>query len=780
LPVLLAFALIPQTALAAGVSIAAPDIFLIIASVSFAMAMAIWALTEHRNSLAARRAVRTSAEKARTMISARDAWLAAGRESLLVWGTGDNEPVSFGNGARFLKESMAGPDAAALETYLKGLITEGTDFALSCRTADRRIISVRGRPAGGNLLVFLEEQVAPAESLDYRGSLNVLPIPVWIRDKNLSLRFVNRAFLAFAGVGEESVYSGNVAFERSERELAASAQTGSQVVEATRFAVVSGSRRALALTLSPLNDGSIAGSAVDVTGQTEAETRLRQHITAHTDILDRMTTAVAVFGPDRKLTFYNPAFAELWGLQKSWLDTRPSHGDLLDRLRELRKLPEQTDFRAWKQLQGQVFENREPEEERWHLPGGQSLRVTAQAQPLGGVALLFEDVSETLRLESSYNTLMKVQKASLDTLQEGVAVFGPDGRLKLHNLAFARIWQFESGELSGEPHLNKITKSCTARFGGDRIWDVVTASVTTAASARTREWSEMERSDGAIIRLSIAPLPDGATFVSFADITDRFRIETALRERNDALEASDRMKSEFVRRMSYELRTPLNTIMGFSEMIRDGTAGPLNPKQREYSDAVIKASSQLRDLINDVLDLSDLESRSVELEYESVDLFLLLSGIAEHARGWAIKAGLTFRFDCKQQQSPFLGDPRRLKQVVFNLIANAFKYTPKGGTVTLGGRLNADEVQFFVADTGPGVPPDIMASVFDRFSARGGAVARAGAGIGLTLVKQFIELHGGWVELESQIGGGTRVTCHVPRKREPKKALRQSAKLPMR
>jgi signal transduction histidine kinase len=779
LPFLLAFAFAPQSALAAGLPIGSPDIFLIIALVSFALAMAVWALTEHRSSIASRRALRTSAEKARTMISARDAWLSAGRESLLIWSNSGSDPVSYGNGAVFLRDCMAGPDAADLESALKRLTTEGSEFAITCRTADRRMISVRGRPAGGNLLVFLDEQSAVVESLDYRGALNALPIPVWIRDKNLSLRFVNRAFLTLAGLSEEAAYSGNVAFERSERELAAAAQAGSQVAEATRFAVVSGARRALALTLSPLSDGSIAGSAMDVTGQTEAETRLRQHIMAHADIIDRMHTAVAVFGSDRKLTFYNPAFAELWGLQNSWLDTRPSHGELLDRLRELRKLPEQTDFRAWKQLQSQVFENRELEDEVWHLPGGQSLRVTARPQPLGGVALLFEDVSEALRLESSYNTLMKVQKASLDTLQEGVAVFGPDGRLKLHNLAFARIWQFEAGELSGEPHLRQITKSCAARFGGDRIWDAVTASVTTAASARTREWSEMERSDGAIIRLSIAPLPDGATFVSFADITDRFRIETALRERNDALEASDRMKSEFVRRMSYELRTPLNTIMGFSEMLRDGTAGPLNVKQREYSDAVIKASSQLRDLINDVLDLSDLESRSVELEYESVDLYLLLSGIAEHARGWAIKAGLTFRFDCKQQQSPFLGDPRRLKQVVFNLIANAFKYTPKGGTVTLGGRINADEVQFFVADTGPGVPPDIMASVFDRFSARGGAVARAGAGIGLTLVKQFIELHGGWVELESQIGGGTRVTCHVPRKREPRKSVRQSAKLPL-
>ena len=593
------------------------------------------------------------------------------------------------------------------------------------------------------------------------------------------MRFVNRAFLTLVGLSEDAIYTGNMAFERSERELAAAAQAGNRVIEATRFAMISGTRRALSITLSPLDDGAIAGAANDLTRQTEAETRLRQHITAHADILERMTTAVAVFGADRKLVFYNPGFTELWGLQSQWLNAHPSHGDLLERLREMRKLPEQTDFRAWKQLQAKVFETREHEEQSWHVPGGQTLRVTAQPQPAGGVAFLFEDVSEKLRLEISYNTLMKVQKASLDTLQEGVAVFGPDGKLKLRNLAFARIWRFEPPELSGEPHLKQLTEACSARFGGDRIWDLVTASVTSAASSRSREWNEMERSDGAIIRLSIAPLPDGATFVSFADITDRFRIETALRERNDALEASDRMKSEFVRRMSYELRTPLNSIMGFSEMLRSGTAGALNAKQREYADAVIKASGQLRDLINDVLDLSDLESHSVELEYESIDLNLLLSGIAEHARSWAIKAGLSFRLDCKQSQGPFLGDPRRLKQVLFNLIANAFKYTPRGGTVTVGGRISADEVNLYVADTGPGVPPDIMASVFDRFSASGGALARAGAGIGLTLVKQFIELHGGWVELELQIGGGTRVTCHIPRKREPRKPRAVPAKQPI-
>lgn len=776
---ILLLALVPVPAFAANDGVWSPDILLSIAALSFALAMAVWALTERRISTALRNAVKTSADKARSIIAAREAWLSASREALLVWNPGQKEPMNFGSGSELFEQCMLGPEAAALDSALKGLHKEGKPFSLACRTADRRTIAIRGRPTGGSLLVFLEEQMQSADPLDFRGALNAIPIPVWIRDRNLGLRFVNRAFLAMTGLSEETAYAGNTAFERSERELAAAAQAGNEPVEATRFAVISGTRRALVFTLSPLERGNVVGAATDQTRQNDAETRLRQQITANADILERMTTAVAVFGSDRKLAFHNPAFAELWCLPKTWLDSRPSHGDLLDRLRELRKLPEQTDFRAWKQSQAKLFDITDPEEQRWHLPGGQSLRVTAQPHPAGGLAFLFEDVSETLRLESSYNTLMKVQKASLDTLQEGVAVFGPDGRLKLRNLAFARIWRFEPTELNGEPHLKHLIAACQTRFGKDRIWDFVTENVTSAAPARSREWSEMERSDGVIMRLSIAPLPDGATFVSFADITDRFRIETALRERNDALEASDRMKSEFVRRMSYELRTPLNSIMGFSEMLRAGTAGRMTTKQREYTDAVIKASCQLRDLINDVLDLSDLESRSVELEYESIDLHLLLSGIAEHARGWAIKAGLTFRFDCKQGQSTFLGDPRRLKQVLFNLIANAFKYTPKGGTVVLGGRVISDDVQFYVADTGPGVPPDIMASVFDRFSAQGGAVARAGVGIGLTLVKQFIELHGGWVELESQTGGGTRVTCHVPRKREPRKARAQSIKVPL-
>jgi signal transduction histidine kinase len=400
------------------------------------------------------------------------------------------------------------------------------------------------------------------------------------------------------------------------------------------------------------------------------------------------------------------------------------------------------------------------------------LRVIAQPHPFGGLIFLFEDVSDQLRLESSYNTLIKVQKATLDTLQEGVAVFGPDGRLKLYNAALARIWRFEPDELAGEPHLKRIAEMCAARFPGDRAWDSVIESVTSATPQRNRALGEIERSDGAIISLSIAPLPDGATLASFADMTDRFRIESALRERNEALETSDKVKSEFVKRMSYELRTPLNSIMGFAEMMKAGTAGALNTRQSEYMDAIVKASNGLRDLVNDVLDLSEMESGGLELDPERLDLYQLLFGIAEHAREWAAKIGLSLNLECDEASGPFIADSRRLKQVLFNLLSNAFKYTPRGGSVTLGGHVKGEDIQIFVADTGPGLPPDIMPLAFERFSAKGGAVARAGAGLGLALVNRFVELHGGWVELESRAGQGTRVTCHLPRNPSAKKAVK--------
>ncbi|HZZ80173.1 MAG TPA: HAMP domain-containing sensor histidine kinase, partial [Gemmataceae bacterium] len=172
----------------------------------------------------------------------------------------------------------------------------------------------------------------------------------------------------------------------------------------------------------------------------------------------------------------------------------------------------------------------------------------------------------------------------------------------------------------------------------------------------------------------------------------------------------------------------------------------------------------LRSLINDILDLSLIEAGALRLELERIDLHALLSEVAGHVREWAAKAGLELRLDCREDAGVFLADGRRIRQVVFNLLSNALKYTPRGGTITLMGDIQDEDVNISVADTGPGIAPEVKANVFERFAAKGRSGQRAGAGLGLALVNRFIELHDGWVEIDSRAEQGTIVRCHIPRR----------------
>ena len=735
--------------------------------VALAIAAGLWALAEQRAARRLRRSLRLVGTKTKAALGERDALLSAGRDALLVWGRDGSGPFSYGGGEEVLQSCLKGADALALSTALDGLSDRGVAFQLKVHDSHGGLLAARGRAVGGMAAVWLQEHSAEAEqSGDYKAILDALPIPVWLRDKGLALAWGNRAFLKGAGAKDlESARRDQAALDKNEHELAASARAQNQTQQARRFSVIGGQRRAMDFTEIPLGDAGVIGAAVDVTEVTAVEARLQQHADAHADTLDKLQTAVAIFGRDQKLTFYNKAFVALWGLPETFLDKHPSDGEVLDRLRDMRKLPEQRDYPAWKRTRLALYSEGAREkssQDNWHTPGGQTIRVVAQPHPFGGLTFLYEDVTARLNLQSDYNTLMKVQSATLNTLSEGVAAFGPDGKLKLHNAAFARIWEFDREDLEGEPHLRTLAALARDKFGDSAIWDQLIQAIMAGAAAR--ELGDVERSDRSILSLSTSPLPDGATLVTFKDVTDRFRIESALRDRNEGLEAADRLKSDFIKHVSYELRTPLNTILGFSEHLASGTPGPLNAQQEEYIHAIVAGGNTLKNLVNDILDLALVESGALRLELERIDLTALILDIASHARDWAGKVGLTLDVQISKDAGIFLADGRRLRQIIFNLLSNAFKYTPRGGTITLTAGIVGEDVQIAVADNGPGLAPEMKATVFERFSAKGRSGTRAGAGLGLALVNRFLELHDGWVEIETSNGGGTLVRCHLPRR----------------
>jgi signal transduction histidine kinase len=764
----------PAPALAAGGDPATEQLLVLggvtAGALALAIAAGIWALAERNLAVRLRRSLRQAGARMRAAVSERDALLSAGKEALIVWGRDGQPPQTYGNGESLLDACLKGADATAVSEALDTLAERGAGFSLTARDGDGRGFVLRGRAVGGMAAVWIEPVPAAAASgFDFRAVLDALPIPVWLRDKTLSLVWGNAPFLAATGAKDaDAVAAAQSALDRSERDLAATARSQGGVHEARRFAVVGGQRRALAFTETPVDGFGVVGSAIDVTDVASAEARLQQHIDAHADTLDKLATAVAIFGRDQRLTFYNRAFARLWDLPEKWLDSHPSDGDILDRLREARRLPEQRDYQSWKRERLALYETARdyPTEDQWHVPSGKTLRVVAQPHPFGGLTFLYEDVTEKLALESSYNTLIKVQSATLDTLKEGVAVFGPDGRLKLHNAAFLLIWELAKKDVEGEPHIRSIAAASADKFGDAQVWERLIQSVVSGQPTR-RDWGEIERNDRTILALTLSPLPDGATLVTFADVTDRARIETALRERNEALEAADNLKSDFIKHVSYELRTPLNSIMGFAEHLASGMPGALNRNQASYVQDIVAGSHTLRDLINNILDLSLIEAGALRLELEPIDLHRLLTGVAATARDWAAKSDLALELDVADDAGAFSGDERRIQQVVFNLLTNAIKYTPEGGTITLSGRIVDEDVQIAVADTGPGLAPEVKANAFDRFSAKHRSGQRAGAGLGLALVNRFVELHDGWVEIESATSdaeSGTVVRCHFPRR----------------
>ena len=266
-----------------------------------------------------------------------------------------------------------------------------------------------------------------------------------------------------------------------------------------------------------------------------------------------------------------------------------------------------------------------------------------------------------------------------------------------------------------------------------------------------------------MIQYAAMPLPDGATLLTFMDVTDSVRAERALRERNEALEQADKLKSEFVSHMSYQLRTPLNTILGFSTMLQDGiNSAPLDDKQQEYVGNVLQASNHLLRLIDDILDLATIEAGRMVLDLENIDLAKALEEAVPLAQEWGQEQSVKVVADISPGIGRIDADARRIKQVVLNLASNAIAFSPREGEVMIGAKRVGADIRIWVEDKGAGIAPRAQATAFNRFESRGQGEGRRGAGLGLSLVKSFVELHGGWVELESKAGQGTTVTCHLP------------------
>jgi PAS domain-containing protein len=506
---------------------------IVVSALLLGIGCCIWAVVTHLRHKTYRAAMRAALAHAQSDLRFREAMISACPEAIAVLGSDMNAPLSYRGGAGLLQSCLDGPDAPMLAAKLEELLASGSAFTSVVRTASFPQVMVRGCAVGSRAAVFFRiERDGNEPDHDFSAVLDAMPLPVWIRNKHMVLTWANRAFLAATGSATlRDALLKDANLDRSERDLARAASEGRDTSGAKRYAIVNGERRSLALDLKRLPDRSIAGFAVDTTALTQAEAKLQLSVDAFGAVLNTLETAVAIFGADQRLIAYNNAYVRMWHLPESWLDSHPTLGDVFDRLREMRRVPEQRNFAAWKQEHMQQFhEAGQQVLETWHLPTGMSVDVRSVPYLMGGTVYLFRDISERLRMEATHHLLLQTQRGVLNTVDQAMALFGPDGRLRMHNDAFAQLWQLTEIELAGEPHLAKIADLCAGRTGRDGIWSMIAAGVNSAQPERIGEWGDLARADGRALSLGLTRLADGATLVTFSDTSDLTRFTEALLE----------------------------------------------------------------------------------------------------------------------------------------------------------------------------------------------------------------------------------------------------------
>lgn len=598
---------------------------------------------------------------------------------------------------------------------------------------------------------------------------DVAPMALWYRDPNGRIQYCN---LSYAGALESTInrviaenrelvdrYGEISTFELSRRAI----QQQQKQISRTHI-VISGQRRLLEIAEIPLPDtGQTVGYAIDITEIEETEKEIKLSRQSNAEVLNYLSTPLAIYSSDTRLEFFNSAYRTMFEHDEDWLLSKPTLGEIMEVLREKRKMPEHTNFQAHKRSRLELFNTlMEPLHEILHQPDGITYRLVIAPTPVGGLVYIFDNLTDKLSLERRYNTLTAVQKETIDHLYEGIIVFGTDYRLRLSNPAMEYIWELKPSDREVGIHINEILKVVSRQFKDSRQSKLWRTKMLDIISRRNPERQRISLKKDKMLEYSYVPLPDGSHLLSFIDISDTWRFERSLKERNQTLEREDRLKSDFISHVSYELRSPLNTIAGFSEILLNQYFGKLNEKQLDYCKGISESTDRLMNLINDMVDLASIESGKLTLNYQDVQVENLLNSVLVLVQNRANDQGLELIVENHVAAEVLRIDLRRIKHGLFNLLTNAIKFTPNGGRITLSAYKSntIGAIDIVVEDTGVGISSEDKARLFQQSLLN--LTGPAGGGLGLTLVKSLIELHNGHLTLESEVDQGTRVCCSIP------------------
>ena len=707
--------------------------------------------------------------------------LVSGSSELTILWSGQDGPRILGQASAVLPPGrqpqsvlnlhswLGAAEANRLGAMLDELRLQGRGFTTSLKTAEGKLVRVTGwamgdgaamrlRPAFSQpgdeaaLIADNEAEIVENEQQSVRALLGLLSKPAFLRDGTGQLVYANGAYCALAKSLDKTSSETRPAEIIDPRTNKAAPL---DFAEQGRFELVEielpGGRAGYLRPLENARQKSEAGLA---------------HIGG---IIDALATPIAIFNARRELTQFNAAYAALWNLDPAFLAKGLDERAILDKLRTLGMLPNQVDYHTWRAKHLESYQRKMPfEAEPWHLPDGRTIKViSAPAGPEGGVIYVFEDLTERLELESTNKSFTNVMRESINALSEAVAVFGTNGRLTLSNPQLSKLWKLPLNAFDANPHIDQLAEASGLAIpeDGATIWRDLKRSIVDLNPTRTDRTGRLNRSDGRLIDYAITRLPDGQTMMTFLDVTESASYSKVLKERNDALVAADRLKDAFVENVSYELRSPLTNIIGFSDLLAENEGQSLNERQREYLDYIRASSVTLGVLIDNILDLASVDAGIAELKPEILDIPALIdkarAGIAAsfpEVSGEAPNLVIAIEPDLPQ----FVADGTRIVQVLYNLLSNAARFSPPGGEIRLSVSHRAERMLFVIEDEGPGITDEMKAAILTRLDGPQAGGRQRGAGLALSIVRTFVNLHGGTISAEKREPRGSRIIVNLP------------------
>ena len=392
---------------------------------------------------------------------------------------------------------------------------------------------------------------------------------------------------------------------------------------------------------------------------------------------------------------------------------------------------------------------------------------------IAGIVWAFTDQTQKRKAEDKLRKLSQAVEQSPAT----IVITDLDGNIEYVNPKFTEVTGYSYDEaISQNPRILRSGHTSSEEY--KELWETISGG----GEWRGEFLNKKKNGEQFWEAASISPVRNAeGNIINYIavkeDITERKKMEIDLKEAKDMAESANRAKSEFLANMSHELRTPLSAILGFSELMKAGLIGELTEQQIEYSEDIYESGVHLLSLIDDILDLSKIEASSMEFEYADVDLIPLVESSVLFIREKVINKSLKLSIEIEDNLDTIYADKMRIKQVLINLLGNAFKFTPEGGAITLhaaksekGPEDSMEFAEISIEDTGIGIKDEDISKLFEPFQQLESSYTKEheGTGLGLALCRKIVESHGGKIWVESEFGKGSRFTFTIPVKGKDK------------